>query len=124
VVSLKANVNKMGILLFFVLILITACSTVNKDNNLNSEISSEGSYKAILFVNDVEYQSVGETAKELGLVPGELIGTVKEKIDIEIRPTDELTSNYLKEGTEIYSVDGNIEIVLSKKENGEYEVFE
>jgi hypothetical protein len=40
VVSLKAHMYKMGILLFFILTLITACSTVTKDNNLNSEISS------------------------------------------------------------------------------------
>lgn len=32
--------------------------------------------------------------------------------------------NFQTEGTEIYSVEGNTEVVLAKDENGNYEVFE
>ncbi len=111
-------------LAIIIMLIITGCSTTtNNDNNSVSETSSEGSYEAILFVNGVELQSVGETAKELGLVPGEIIGKVTEKVDIEIVPTSELTSNYLNEGTKIYTVQGNTDMVLAKKD-GEFEVFD
>lgn len=116
--------RKVLSILLLLSIVLVACSTATKESKSNLEVGSEGSYQALLFVNGTEFESFGETAKELGLVPGELIGTIKEKIDIEKLPTVELTSNYLNEGTEIYSVDGNEKIVLSKKENGEYEVFE
>lgn len=121
---MKGHKKKMVTLLLFVFTLMTACSTATEDSHLNSEINSEDSYKALLFVNNTEYQSIGKRAEDLGLAPGKLIGIVKEKIYIALRPTEELTSNYLSEGTEIYSVEGDPTMVLSKKENGEFEVFE
>ncbi|MBM7661804.1 hypothetical protein JOC85_002611 [Bacillus mesophilus] len=111
-------------LVLSVLLSITGCSPLVNNNPTKVETSSNGSYKALLFVNGMELQSVGHTANESELVVGEFIGAVNEKVDIEIRPSDELTSNYLEEGTEIYSVEGNTKIVLAKKENGDYEVFE
>lgn len=108
--------------ILLILLLLTGCST----NSVESydESSSDESYKALLFVNGEELQSLGETANERKLTPGDLIGTVTEKIDIETRPTIELTSNYLDKGTEVYEVKDNPNAVLAKVENGEYEVFE
>ncbi|MFC7688081.1 hypothetical protein [Ureibacillus sp. GCM10028918] len=119
------KILKVAVVLFG-LFLITGCSTSSNSstNATKVETSSKGSYKALIFVNSMELQSVGVTADESKLVVGEFIGTIKEKIPIEIRPTVELTSNYLGEGMEIYSAEGITEIVLAKKDNGDYEVFE
>ena len=111
------NKIKMA-LVFSILFLITGCSTATK-----VETNSNGSYVAVLFVNGEVLRTSGETANELELVAGEFIGTIKKKIDVEKLPTVELTSNYLNYGTEIYLVEGNPEIVLAKRENGDYEVF-
>ena len=118
------KIIKMALVLS-ILFLITGCSTATNSSNdaTKVETSSNGSYVAVLFINGEVLNTVGETANDLELVAGKFIGTVKEKIDIEKRPTAELTSNYLTYGTEIYSVEGNREIVLAKKENGDYEVF-
>ena len=105
------------------LFIITACSILMDRSGIVTKEENR-SYQALLFVNGKEFHSVGETANELELVVEDFIGSVKEKIDIEIRPTVEFTSNYLEEGTEIYSVKGNSKIVLAKKDNGNYEVFE
>lgn len=86
-------------------------------NNTNEK----GEHQALLFVNGKEFEAIA--TNEMEFVVGEFIGTVKEKIEIGKRPTIELTSNYLREGVEIYSVDGNPEVVLAKKENGNYDVF-
>ncbi|MEH7501566.1 hypothetical protein V7152_05890 [Neobacillus drentensis] len=89
------KITKLALLLSTIL-LITGCSKKinNSDDHTNKDTNSSGSYKALLFVNGKELQTVGETAGELGLVLEEIIGTVKDKIDIEIRPIVELTSNY------------------------------
>lgn len=96
--------------------LLTGCSTVTTSNGTNVESSSSGSYKALLFVNGQELQTILETADEQGLVPGGLIGTVKAKVGIDVLPIMELTSNYLEEGIEIYTVKDNPKIVLAKNE--------
>ncbi|MER2031095.1 MAG: hypothetical protein ABS903_18235 [Solibacillus sp.] len=57
------------------------------------------------------------------MVVGDFIGTIKQKVDIEKRPTANLTSNYLNEGIKIYSVAGYTEVFLAKKDNGVFEVF-
>ncbi len=109
-----------------IFVIVPGCSqnSANDSNKSIVESSSSGSHKSLLFVNGVELQTIGETAEELDLEPAELIGTVKEKLNIEERPKNNLTSNYLEVGTEIYSVKGKSDVVLAKKENGEYEVFE
>ncbi|MFY3790685.1 hypothetical protein ACOQFO_03070 [Ureibacillus sp. MALMAid1270] len=112
-------------LVLSILFLITGCSTSTNSSNDTSKVetSSNGSYVAVLFLNGEVLHTEFETANELELVAGEFIGTVKGKIDVEIPPTVEFTSNYLDYGTEIYSVDGNPGIVLAKQENGDYLVF-
>ena len=109
-------------LILIIMVIISGCSP--SSTSRNEESSSEDSYEALLFVNGEELQSIGETAEELGVSPKDLIGTIEDKINIEVRPKVELHSNYLEVGTEIYSVDVNPDIVLARKDNGEYEVFE
>ncbi|TKC18472.1 hypothetical protein [Robertmurraya kyonggiensis] len=110
------------ILLLILTSIVTSC-TQNESTN-DYDILSETQYQALLFVNGKEMQSTGSTTQELGITPLELIGTIKDKIPIQLIPKENLTSNYLEAGTEIYSVKGNEEIVLAKKENEEFEVFE
>ncbi|RTR32355.1 hypothetical protein EKG37_09325 [Robertmurraya yapensis] len=110
------------LLLLLLTSLTTACSQNEATNQY--DILSETQYQALLFVNGKEMQSTGSTAQELGITPLELIGTIKDKIPIQLRPQQHLTSNYLETGTEIYTVEGNQEIVLAKNLTGEYEVFE
>ncbi|KGR89391.1 MULTISPECIES: hypothetical protein [Ureibacillus] len=112
-------------LVFFILLLITGCSTETNSNNHTTAVktSSNSSYVAKIFVSGEVLNTGFEIANELGLEVGELIGTVKEKTDVEKRPTVELTSNFLDYGTEIYSVEGNPDIVLAKQDNGDYLVF-
>lgn len=118
------NINLILIILLLVIESGCSPSTTNENSSPIIESSTKNSYKALLFVNGKELQTIGKTAEELGLVPKDLIGVVKEKVNIELRPKVHLTSNYLEEETEIYSVVGNTEIVLAKKGNGELVVFE
>lgn len=106
-----------------IVLILTGCSTTTNDDT-HLESTSNGSYKALLFVNGKELQSIGKTAEDFEVLPGELIGTVKNRINIEKRPKAELTSNYIKIGTEIYSVQGNPEIVLAKTQENVYEIFQ
>lgn len=108
--------------MFILTTIVTSCSQNESINDY--DILSETQYQALLFVNGKEMQSTGSTAQELGITPLELIGTIKDKIPIQLRPQQHLTSNYLETGTEIYSVEGNEEIVLAKHTNGDFEVFE
>lgn len=87
----------------------------------SNNISEKGEHQPLLFVNGKEFEAIA--TNEMEFVVGEFIGTVKEKIELGKRPNIELTSNYLREGIEIYSVEGNPEVVLAKNENGNYEVF-
>lgn len=91
--------------------------TETKSKNFNEN----GEHQALLFVNGKEYEAIA--SNEMNFVVGEFIGTVKEKIKLGKRPTIELTSNYLREGVEIYSVEGTSEVVLAKNGNANYEVF-
>ena len=90
---------------------------IETESNNNEKVQ----YQALLFVNGKEFEAIA--TNEMEFVVGEFIGKVNEKIEIGKRPTIELTSNYLREGIEIYSVVGNPDIVLAKKKNGNYEVF-
>ena len=104
-------------------IILSGCSEPNSQASVKESVS-DGSYPALLFVSGEERRSIGKTSEELQVEPGKLVGTVTTKYSIEITPKKELTSNYLEEGTEIYSVDGEPTMFLAKKKDGKYEVFE
>lgn len=91
--------------LIILMLVITGCSETNNEED-EVEGSSSNTYEALLFVNGKETQSIGKTAEDCQVEPGELLGKVETKYGLGIAPKKELTSNFLEEGTEIYSVDG------------------
>lgn len=66
-------------LVLSILFLITGCSIADSNNEASNEISSEGSYQAVLLVNGEVLHTAFETADELDFVTGEFVGTIKGK---------------------------------------------
>lgn len=83
---------------------------------------SQGSYAAILRVNGAEYQYAGENLDNYTL--NQQIGKVEKKVPPEVLPRENYVSNYLPEGTVIFSVKENQNIVLAETEVGVFEIFE
>lgn len=104
----KLLINLNLLLLAFLLI---ACS-----NN------SEESNAAILYLNGEEL--IGQKivdSDEYTLL--DKIGEVQVKTDAGVKPTQELTSNALEVGTEIYTVKEDEQIYVAKLSNHQYQVF-
>lgn len=51
------------------------------------------------------------------------IGEIQEKIDADDKPTQELTSNALEVGTEIYTVKEGEQIYVAKLSNHQFQIF-
>ena len=84
--------------------------------------NSEESNAAILYLNGKEL--IGQKivdSNEYTLL--NKIGEIQEKIDADDKPTQELTSNALEVGTEIYTVKEGEQIYVAKLSNHQYQVF-
>ncbi|MEC5425859.1 hypothetical protein QGM71_20605 [Virgibacillus sp. C22-A2] len=106
---------------FFVV--LTGCSSNSEENNNRNNSKEEGSYAAILNINGEEYYSVGDKNQGEYTVSEEF-GRVETRVPPEVLPKENLVSNYLDEGTLIFSVEEDSKIFLSEtKEDGVYEIF-
>jgi len=116
--------KKFFVMLSFILMIISGCSNeVNNDITSDSVDESE-SYAAILIVNGNQYLSLG--ARNQGeYTLDEEIGKVETRVPPEVPPKENFASNYLDEGTVIYSVkeDGDV-LLVETNEEGVYEVVE
>lgn len=106
----------------FLLMLLTGCAN---DNQMSStmDTASSASYKAILNVNGEEYISSGIENVNSYTIDSE-IGEVEKKISIEMYPFKSFESNYLEEGTKIFSVKEADNILLVEIDQGVYEIFQ
>ena len=96
--------------LLSVLIVIGGCSSS----------SSNGSYAGILMVNEKEYYLQGNI-KDNEFTLGEKIGEVQKRVEIEVKPKENLSSNFLEVGEEIYSSNEDSKVIIVKRENGSLE---
>ncbi|MBM4760790.1 hypothetical protein [Bacillus sp. B15-48] len=96
-----------GITLLLVLIALGGCS---------SSSSSNGSYAGILMVNEKEYYWQGDI-KDNEFTLGEKIGEVQKKVEKEVKPKDNFSSNFLEVGEEIYSSNEDSKVIIVKREN-------
>lgn len=85
--------------------------------------SSQSSYAGILIVNDQEYLWSGDVVNN-EFTAGEKIGAVHKKVDADVLPKGNLSSNILAVGEEIYSSNENSMILIVKREDGGYDKFE
>lgn len=105
---------------FFVV--LTGCS-MNYGENNDRNNSGEACYAAILNINGEEYHSVGDKNNGDYTIREE-IGKVAKRVPPEVLPKENLASNYLDEGTLIFSVEEDSGIFLAETdEEGVYEIF-
>ncbi len=113
------------VMILSILIILTGCSTEShKVRTGQANAGEETSYAAIIRVNESEYISVG-TENQGKYTVQEEIGKIKKRVPAEVLPQEHLVSNYLDEGTRIFSVSENRNILLAeKKGEKEREIFE
>ncbi|WIM38632.1 hypothetical protein PO903_18560 [Paenibacillus sp. PK4536] len=86
----------------------------------NSE-ADKGSYEAIIKYNDQEY--IGQQAVKTEQYPDvQQLGTIVEKVSEDKKPTENLSSNAVDKGVEVFQApDGTL---LAKTADGNYQIFE
>ena len=114
--------KKIFVMFSFILMIISGCSMEVQESK--GPTSESASYAAILIVNGDQYLSVG-TKNQGEYTLGEEVGKVETRVPPGALPKDYFASNYLDEGTVIYSVLENGDVFLVEtKEEGVYEVVE
>lgn len=104
-------------------VVLTGCSSQVAENNNQRNSDAEGSYARILSINGEEYQSLGDENQGEYTI-SEQIGQVKKRVPPEVLPKKNLVSNYLNEGTLIFSVEEDSAVFLAeKKDERVYEIF-
>ncbi|ANU13028.1 hypothetical protein B481_3398 [Planococcus halocryophilus Or1] len=107
------------IYLLLCLTIVSGCSSNAQDA---SDVSTEEvSYVAFLNIDGNNYFSY-DLAEKGEYTIAEEFGEVQKKIEGDVIPNENLTSNYLLEGTKIFSVKENPEIFLAKVQD-EYEIY-
>lgn len=111
-------------LVLLVSIALTGCTSGTQVTNKQSSSGEEvGSYAALLRIKGAEYRSIGVKNKGEYTLSDE-IGKVKKRVPPEVLPKDNLVSNYLDEGTLIYSVEEDSDVILVQTDvDGVYEIF-
>ncbi|MEH7236676.1 hypothetical protein [Bacillus sp. JJ1562] len=82
--------------------------------------SSNGSYAGILSVNEKKYIWQGEI-KNNEFTLSEKIGEVQSKVKAEVNPRENLSSNFLEVGEEIYFSNEDSRVLIVKREDGSLE---
>ncbi|NME05913.1 hypothetical protein [Psychrobacillus sp. BL-248-WT-3] len=97
----------------FVLVVLSGCNSG----------SSESSYGAYLIIDGKEYTWQGDIENNEFTV-ADKIGEVNNKVDKEVMPKDNLSSNFLEVGEEIYTSNEDSKVVIVKREHdGNYDKF-
>lgn len=114
--------KRLFVILSFILVIISGCSMEVQE--FKGQTTESPSYEAILIVNGDQYSSVG-TRNQGDYTLGEEVGKVVTRVPPEVLPKENFASNYLDEGTVIYSVKEDDDVFLVKtNEEDVYEVFE
>nr|WP_106783285.1 hypothetical protein [Lysinibacillus timonensis] len=103
-----------------VTIFITGC--LGQETSSQIIEKSTPTTPARLTIDGIEYISIGEFSEGLFTISQE-IGEVKRKVDFDMIPYNDFESNYLEEGTKIYSVIESNSIVLAQVEEELFEIF-
>ncbi|WP_053367868.1 hypothetical protein [Bacillus sp. FJAT-27245] len=98
---------------------ITLLSVLTIFGGCNSS-SSNGSYAGILMVNKKEYYWHGDI-KDNEFTLGEKIGDVQKRAGEDLIPKENLTSNFLEVGEEVYSSNEDSKVIIVKRKNGSLE---
>jgi len=105
---------------FPIIILLAAC-TGEESSLSQSTVESSSSYQALLNVYGDEYLSRFDDIGDYQI--DKEIGVVEKKISVELYPYNSFESNYLEEGTKLYSVKYSNDLLLAEIEPGIYELF-
>jgi hypothetical protein len=95
--------------LLSVLIALAGCSS-----------TSNGSYAGILSVNEKKYIWQGEMEDD-EFTLGKKIGEVLKKVNPEVVPKGDFSSNFLEVGEEIYSSNEDSRVLIIKRKSGSLE---
>ncbi|OES45363.1 hypothetical protein [Domibacillus iocasae] len=84
--------------------------------------SSEEAYAAIVFIDGKDY--IGQNLlTDNKFTVKEKVGEVKQRLDKDIRPEEEWSSNAFEEESEIYSVNEKDNVFLIKVEEDKYQIL-
>ncbi|WP_054957642.1 hypothetical protein [Paenibacillus dakarensis] len=97
----------------FALIALFAATLLTGCNN-----SSSACYAGILIVNDQEYLLSGDDDNKF--TAGEKIGEVQTKVNADVFPKGNFSSNILEVGEEIFSSNEDNEVLIVKREDEGY----
>ncbi len=96
---------------------LTGCN-VTKESSYTSELCSFG---PMMVLNGKQYIQVNESK---ALTVTDKLGEISYKMNEELHPTADFTSNTLEEGTTIYSVKGYDHYVVAKTLDNKYLLFD
>ncbi|MCM3388898.1 hypothetical protein M3649_12210 [Ureibacillus chungkukjangi] len=101
--------------------MLSGCAD-NKNEPKKVTVESTTSYQALLNVNGDEYLGGNSVEMETYQIEKQ-IGEVKMKLSPELYPYKSFESNYLEEGTKLYSVKSYPYHLLAEVKPGVYELF-
>ncbi|REJ09037.1 hypothetical protein [Halobacillus trueperi] len=97
----------------FVLVVLSGCNSG----------SSESSYSGYLIIDEKQYTWQGDIENN-NFTVADKIGEVNKKVDKEVVPKDNFSSNILEVGEEIYTSNEDGRVVIVKREHdGNYDKF-
>lgn len=113
---------KKLMLFCFALVIVLAACAGEESAPSPTTVESSASYQALLNVNGDEY--LLGSSEDIGKYQIDTeIGEVVKKISLELYPYKSFESNYLEEGTKLYSVKESNYVLLAEIEPGKYELF-
>ncbi|MGR3762919.1 hypothetical protein [Rossellomorea sp. NS-SX7] len=83
---------------------------------------SEASTASVVVINGNPYYGQG-TVRTGEYTLKEKIGTVQSKVDSDVMPVEDYSSNTLKVGTAVFSIEEDHEIFLIERSSHEFQVF-
>lgn len=115
------QMEKLMLFCFALVIVLAACAGEESAPS-RTTVESSASYQALLNVNGDEY--LLGSSEDIGKYQIDTeIGEVVKKISFELYPYKSFESNYLEEGTKLYSVKESNYVLLAEIEPGKYELF-
>lgn len=78
--------------------------------------TSSGSYAIIIVVNDNEYNGADSDLEDYE--PDKMIGSITKEVPVDVFPANN-QSNFFEEGTVIFSVKGETDVVIAENPKGD-----
>lgn len=110
------------LLICCILPIITGCTEYDQMTVQSEIIQVHADSPSILIANGNRFTEVRETTGSEFTI-GEKVGEVQEYVGQDVVPSNNLSSNALAAGTEIYSINEDPDIYLAKISSGSYMIY-